>query len=125
MTVHQAPLLPAGEAVRAHLQVLRSELEEQRRFRIEQLDELTAEVAATADDARLHVARALAIAARAALREIDRALVRMEHGSYGVCEDCEKPIQLERLEVLPMSRFCTPCQRRASATAPAWTGVRP
>jgi hypothetical protein len=31
-------------------------------------------------------------------------------GSYGICERCTEPIPWQRLEVLPMSRLCTPCQ---------------
>ena len=32
------------------------------------------------------------------------------NGYYGTCEHCTEPIPFERLEVLPMSRLCTPCQ---------------
>ena len=80
------------------LPAVRSELDEQRRFRIEQLDELrvdAAEAAATADEP---------------LSEIDAALQRLENGSYGICEHCEEPIRWERLDVLPVTRVCTPCQ---------------
>jgi RNA polymerase-binding transcription factor DksA len=121
MTVHQAQIAPDSGMTKARLRVLRAELEEQRRFRIEQLGELAVELAASTDHEHLHVARALAVAAEAALRDIDLALVRMERGGYGICEDCKRPIQQERLDVLPMSRLCTPCQRRASATTPALT----
>jgi RNA polymerase-binding transcription factor DksA len=121
MTVQYAPLQPAVPMADADLQILRAELEEQRRFRVEQLDELAADVAQAQDAARQHVARVLATAAEEALRDIGSALDRMDRGGYGVCLDCKRPIQRERLEVVPMSRFCTPCQRRADATMP-WTG---
>jgi DnaK suppressor protein len=88
------------------------ELDEQRRFRIEQLDELTADAAeaiATADDPRLQVTRVLQRAAQSALAEIEGALRRLEQGSYGTCERCTQPIPWERLEVLPMASLCTPC----------------
>lgn len=114
----QAPSLRSAERAEVDLQAFRSRLEEQRRFRVEQLKDLAAEARGSTDFERLDVARMLAIGARAALRDIEHALVRMEQGTYGVCEDCTKPIQLERLDVVPMSRYCTPCQRRASATAP-------
>lgn len=45
-----------------------------------------------------------------ALYEIEEALKRMEHGSFGTCEICEKSIPSERLEAVPFARMCVPCQ---------------
>jgi RNA polymerase-binding transcription factor DksA len=70
---------------------------------------------ATADQNRFEVTRVLTLAAEAALSEIDAALQRLEEGSYGICERCAEPIRWERLEVLPMSRLCTPCQYLAES----------
>lgn len=92
---------------------VRAELDEQRRFRIEQLQELTADAAeaiSAADDPRLQVNRVLKLAAESALAEIEGALRRLEQGTYGTCERCAEPIAWERLEVLPMTGLCTPCQ---------------
>jgi RNA polymerase-binding transcription factor DksA len=103
---------------------IRVELDQQRRFRIEQLQELTADAAeaiATADDPRLQVTRVLKLAAESALAEIEGALRRLEQGTYGTCERCSQPIPWERLEVLPMTGLCTLCQWMAEsdgATAP-------
>ncbi len=47
------------------------------------------------------------------LREIDAALERIEDGSFGVCRTCEKPIEAERLELLPYATQCIDCKRRA------------
>lgn len=97
----------------SRLPALRAELYEQRHFRIEQLKELAledAEAAASADQNRLQITGVLTLAAESALSEIDAALQRLEQGSYGICERCAEPIPWERLEVLPMSRLCTPCQ---------------
>ena len=44
------------------------------------------------------------------LYEIDEALKRIEGGTYGVCEICEKPIRHDRLEALPFTRFTVECQ---------------
>ena len=44
------------------------------------------------------------------LYEIDEALKRIDGGSYGVCEICEKPIRHDRLEALPFTRFTVECQ---------------
>jgi DnaK suppressor protein len=46
------------------------------------------------------------------LREIEDALDRVEEGSYGTCEDCGAPINLERLKVLPFTTVCVQCQEK-------------
>jgi DnaK suppressor protein len=100
------------------LPAIREDLDQQRRFRSEQLEALAvdaAEAMATADQNRLQVTRVLTLAAEAALSEIEAALQRLEEGSYGICEHCAEPIRWERLEVLPMSRLCTPCQYLAES----------
>ena len=102
----------------SQLSTLREELDQQRRFRSEQLEELALEAAegvATADQNRLQVTHALTLAAEWALSEIDSALQRLDEGSYGICERCAEPIPWERLDVLPMSRLCTPCQYLADS----------
>ena len=102
----------------SQLPAIRADLDQQRRFRTEQLQELAveaAQAAASADEPRLQVTRTLTLAAEAALSEIDAALRRLEEGSYGLCESCAEPIPWERLEVLPMSRLCTPCQYLAES----------
>jgi RNA polymerase-binding protein DksA len=45
-----------------------------------------------------------------ALYEIEEALKRIEHGQYGLCEMCEKPVMKERLEAVPFARMCVHCQ---------------
>jgi RNA polymerase-binding transcription factor DksA len=100
------------------LPAIRAELDQQRRFRTEQLEELAvdaAESAAAADQNRLQVTRVLTLAAESALSEIDAALQRLVDGSYGICERCAEPIPWERLEVLPMTRLCTTCQYLAES----------
>lgn len=46
------------------------------------------------------------------LRKVERALARIEEGTYGLCESCGQPIPLARLEVLPYSTECVSCARR-------------
>ena len=102
----------------SQLPAIRADLDQQRRFRTEQLQELAVDAEgamASADEPRLQVTRTLTLAAEAALSEIDAALRRLEEGSYGVCDSCAEPIPWERLEVLPMSRLCTPCQYLAES----------
>ncbi|WP_405634237.1 TraR/DksA C4-type zinc finger protein [Streptomyces sp. NBC_00056] len=45
------------------------------------------------------------------LKEIEAAVTRVEDGSYGICLGCSRTIPVERLEILPYTRFCVPCQR--------------
>lgn len=40
------------------------------------------------------------------LDDIERALARMDDGTYGTCEVCGGDIGAARLEMLPATRFC-------------------
>ncbi|MDX6693041.1 MAG: DnaK suppressor protein [Blastocatellia bacterium] len=42
--------------------------------------------------------------------DIDQALLRMDEGSYGVCERCDKPIDERRLDAMPTARYDAACQ---------------
>ena len=44
------------------------------------------------------------------LNLIDDALRRISEGTYGVCEDCSKPISQKRLLAVPHARLCIKCQ---------------
>ena len=44
------------------------------------------------------------------LREISDALLRLEHGTYAICAECEEPISSKRLDALPWARYCVKCQ---------------
>jgi len=43
---------------------------------------------------------------RKLLREIDKALERIEKGTYGICESTGEPIPKSRLEAKPWARYC-------------------
>jgi RNA polymerase-binding protein DksA len=45
------------------------------------------------------------------LKEIDRAIVRAEKGTYGICERCKSPISEERLKVMPSANLCIDCAK--------------
>jgi RNA polymerase-binding protein DksA len=45
------------------------------------------------------------------LKDIDAALRSIEKGRYGICERCDQPIELERLEVKPDATLCLNCQQ--------------
>ncbi len=44
------------------------------------------------------------------LKEIELSLAKIKNGMYGVCEMCEEPIGIERLEVKNFARYCITCR---------------
>lgn len=52
----------------------------------------------------------LSAQARAAVEEIDRALAKIENGTYGRCERCGNEIPQARLEALPHAALCVACK---------------
>ncbi len=44
--------------------------------------------------------------------QIDRALARIEDGTYGVCESCGQPIGKLRLMAFPRATLCMTCKQR-------------
>jgi DnaK suppressor protein len=51
------------------------------------------------------------------LREVQAAIRRVEHSTYGVCAACEEPISVKRLDAVPWAKFCVRCQERIGAQA--------
>lgn len=47
------------------------------------------------------------------LKLIEDALFRINDGSYGTCESCEKKITLKRLQIMPLTSLCIECQEAA------------
>jgi len=64
-------------------------------------------------DAEEQVMSAQKDTVRRVLAEVEAAVARVQDGTYGVCLTCSKPIPVERLEILPYTPFCVPCQRSA------------
>jgi DnaK suppressor protein len=52
----------------------------------------------------------LSAQALAAIDEIDRALQKIDAGTYGSCERCGEPIPEARLEALPHAALCVACK---------------
>ncbi len=50
--------------------------------------------------------------ARELLAQTERALARIEDGSYGVCESCGQPIGKARLQAFPRAVLCVTCKQR-------------
>jgi RNA polymerase-binding transcription factor len=49
---------------------------------------------------------------RANLNDVERALERIDDGTYGVCERCGNPIDPDRLEARPWALLCMDCKRK-------------
>ncbi|HEY7426300.1 MAG TPA: TraR/DksA C4-type zinc finger protein [Gemmataceae bacterium] len=45
------------------------------------------------------------------LHQIERALLRLKQGTYGLCEACGCKIPIGRLNALPYTTLCIACQR--------------
>jgi DnaK suppressor protein len=110
----------------AFVERLRAQLEEQcvhlRREIEDQGADPDADEAAFVDDSgfsdRSHSAeersRLISVveALRSNLRDVERALAKIEGGTYGTCERCGNPIAPERLEALPWALLCIDCKQK-------------
>jgi RNA polymerase-binding transcription factor DksA len=112
VTELEYPVHVGEHRCRADLDVddFRADLEHHRQFRVEQLDELTADMFAGSDDALDEVTSALMTAAATALADIDAALHRVDEGCFGFCQVCDSAIAVDRLKALPMASLCMFCQ---------------
>ncbi len=50
-------------------------------------------------------------ALRSNLRDVDRALAKIDAGTYGTCERCGREIGAERLDALPWALLCIECKQ--------------
>ena len=55
------------------------------------------------------------------LYQIERSLMRLKQGTYGLCEGCGKKIPVARLNALPFSTTCISCQREMETNG-FWSG---
>jgi RNA polymerase-binding transcription factor len=44
------------------------------------------------------------------LSKIQKALERIDNGTFGVCEECDEPISIKRLEARPETTLCIRCK---------------
>jgi DnaK suppressor protein len=96
--------------------VLRPALEAEGRHLREQLKELDRDESSLAfdenfaDSAQVAAEQgenaALAVQLREQLDDVERALAKLDEGTYGRCEVCGEPIGEARLEAMPATRFC-------------------
>lgn len=49
---------------------------------------------------------------RELLEQVERALARIDDGTYGSCESCGNPVGKARLQAFPRATLCVPCKQR-------------
>ena len=54
---------------------------------------------------------------REQLADVEHALQKFEDGSYGLCDNCGKPIDPARLEALPHASLCLDCKAQLAKEA--------
>jgi RNA polymerase-binding protein DksA len=55
---------------------------------------------------------ALAANAREMLEQTERALDRLDAGTYGLCESCGQPIGKARMQAFPRATLCVDCKQK-------------
>lgn len=106
------------------LKQLEEQLIERRNQLLEQLENLEEELAyldqsrppefseEAQEEAAANSLLALNEQERRELKDIQRALDKLDEGTYGKCERCSKDIGEPRLMALPMVRYCISCQKK-------------
>ena len=61
------------------------------------------------DNYEQEFALSIAQSESAILLQIEEALKQIDAGTYGECEDCEKPIPKARLNAIPYASRCVKC----------------
>jgi RNA polymerase-binding protein DksA len=127
-----AAMLDPGEAKKREglmdREILRQKLMNEKERLLAEVEELDAELADSLRDAAesmydQHMAETAAITidreidlsleenVRASLVQIERALKKLDNGTYGTCDGCGSPIAEERLESAPFATLCIDCKR--------------
>jgi len=45
------------------------------------------------------------------LNRLQNAIIKIDTKDYGICQECEEPISLERLKIVPESIYCVQCMQ--------------
>ncbi len=59
----------------------------------------------------------------ATLADVDRSLLAISKGSYGLCTGCEEPIAVKRLQIIPWAAYCLECQERFESAPETYSEV--
>mgnify|MGYP001551048832 CR=1 FL=1 len=58
------------------------------------------------DNLDKHIISKLSVQQKKTLKKIEKALSKIDDGSYGICEKSGNPISYQRLEILPYTTVC-------------------
>jgi len=72
--------------------------------------ELNDEADYAESSSRTTIDSAILVQQRKELNEIELALGKIVSRTYGICEMCEEPINIKRLEVKNFARYCIACR---------------
>jgi len=104
------------EYFRRKLLSWRDELVEESRETINHLQHEVRDVGDEAERATRETENSLELRTRdryrKLIRKIDKALIRIEEGEYGYCEETGEEIGLDRLEARPIATLCLDAQER-------------
>ena len=73
------------------------------------------ESSASSSEGDEEVARGVLASEGELLEEVRAALARLEAGTFGRCERCDRPVGLARLAAVPYARHCIHCARAGGA----------
>jgi len=100
-----------AEKIRKNLLALQSELQQrlgqaqsEERHEVEEHEDTTAQLWQASE-----IRDGMNDEAVSELRDISRALARLDAGDYGICTSCGEPINPARLEALPYAERCISC----------------
>jgi DnaK suppressor protein len=103
------------------LETVRTSLEAERDTLRHQLEELDPSGAMAFDEnfadsgqvaAEQGENRVLVAQLRETLESVEKALAKLDDGTYGICETCKEPIAEARLEAMPSTAYCIQCASR-------------
>jgi len=104
------------EYFRQKLQNWRADLVEESRETISHLQHEVRDVGDEAERATRETENSLELRTRdryrKLIRKIDKALIRLDDGEYGYCDETGEEIGLDRLEARPIATLCLDAQER-------------
>jgi len=112
------PITPELLAIRARLMTMLSEVrkdidQEVRGAAERDLAHINDTSDMASDSAEGDLSLRIAESETAEAGEIERAIEKIDNGTYGVCETCNKAIGVDRMQFLPYVTLCIKCQELA------------
>ena len=108
----------AGKSKKSQLEILNQE----REHTIKEIENLRAELRielehddiddAASDLIERDKIHALILTLERKLKDVDHAIKQAQDGAYGICENCGKKIDPDRLEIFPEATLCVDCKRQ-------------